>query len=73
MRGLRRLVLLARTVRVLRLHPGDTLIVTYPDAYPLSATLTRQLLEDAVGHRNDVAVISLEHAAELTVVREPGP
>lgn len=71
MRGRWRLVVLARTVRVLRLHPGDTLLVTYPSQLtPGQAWLVQRQLEDQVGYRNDVEIVVLDGDPTIGVVRE---
>ena len=59
----------AGPVRVLRVRPGDKLIVTVPDhiTRPMAETLRRDL-EDAVGLANDVVIVGGDIG--LTVIRQ---
>ena len=63
----------AGPVRVLRLRPGDTLVVSVPpDINQKNAADLCRRLEEAVGLANDVEVIALSDEVRLTTLRQGG-
>lgn len=65
-----RWLLCAGQARVLRLHPGDTLLVAYQGhvSDKLALQLQREL-EDQLGYGNEVKVVVLGEDPIVTVVR----